>query len=242
MNEAIRKFLQKQRTFVAGLPIRFAGKIFCISFQRTGTTSTGQFFRDRGFRVASWSMSRRNDWTLKWFRGDYEAIFRSVEFKYSQVFEDDPWWCADFYKVLFHRFPASRFILLERDADQWFDSMVAHSKGKSLGNTHCHAATYSRMEEYYALGAVKEHAYTADIDNLLPLDDAYREHYKRVYANRHREVKLFFEVHDSTRLFNARIEDPKLWPKLGAFFRLEVAPGYAVHVNKTNKTNQAKPS
>src|SRR5690554_6122442 len=93
-------------------------KIFCISVQRTGTTSVGQFFREHNYRVATWTISRRNDWTVKWFKGDYENIFNSFDFKTSQVFEDDPWFCLDFYKVLFHRFPNSKFVLVERDADK----------------------------------------------------------------------------------------------------------------------------
>ena len=71
--------------------------------------------------------------------GDHERIFRSPEFNRYQVFEDDPWWISDFYKVLFHRFPDARFVILERDADRWFDSMVSHSKGHTLGNSHLHA-------------------------------------------------------------------------------------------------------
>ena len=37
-------------------------KIFCISFQRTGTTSVGQFFKDHGYLVATNPVSRANDW------------------------------------------------------------------------------------------------------------------------------------------------------------------------------------
>ena len=66
----------------------------------------------------------KDNWTNKWFEGDYDFIFDDYRFKLSQVFEDDPWWCSDFYKVLFHRFPRSKFILIERDADRWFDSMI----------------------------------------------------------------------------------------------------------------------
>ena len=69
-----------------------------------------------------------------------------------QVFEDDPWWITDFYKLLYHRFPKSKFILLERDPDKWFDSMVSHSGGLVLGNTHRHSYIYDRLEEFYEVG------------------------------------------------------------------------------------------
>ena len=117
-------------------------KIFCISVQRTGTTSVGQFFRQHGFRVCTWDVSHKNEWSNSWLKGDYNAIFKSKDFAVNQVFEDDPWWCNDFYKVLFHRFPQAKFVMLERDSDKWFDSMVKHSRGKTLGNTHRHAIIY----------------------------------------------------------------------------------------------------
>ena len=52
---------------VAGyLRASFGKKIFCISFQRTGTTSTGQFFIDHGYSVATWAVGKRNKWSVRW--------------------------------------------------------------------------------------------------------------------------------------------------------------------------------
>ncbi|MCG8308799.1 MAG: hypothetical protein MI975_15500, partial [Cytophagales bacterium] len=193
-------------------------KIFCISFQRTGTTSTGQFFKDHGFKVANWNISRKYGWTESWFKGDYETIFNSKDFKKNIVFEDDPWWLLDFYKVLFHRFPKSKFVLLEREPDKWFDSMVSHSNGKSLGNTHRHAIVYNREEEFYLNNLGIENAYTQEIDNLLPLNEEHRQHYKQIYINRNTEIKLFFKLHDQNRIFLGKLEDPEIWQKMGSFF------------------------
>ena len=109
-------------------------KIFCLSFQRTGTTSVGQFFKDFGYKVAGYDSHRSSDWSVKRFLGDYESIFKSKDFKNHQVFEDNPWWETDFYKVLYHRFPDAKFILFTRDADKWFDSMVSHFNAVSPGS------------------------------------------------------------------------------------------------------------
>lgn len=209
-------------------------KIFCVSLQRTGTTSTGQFFKDHGYSVATYGVSAKNLWTVFYFKGDYESIFESRDFVLSQVFEDDPWWLGDFYKVLYHRFPDSKFILLERDADQWFNSMVSHSNGKTLGNTHIHCAQYQRLDEFYRLKAPnQEKMYTGIIDNALPLGEEQREHYTNFYKIRNAEVKLFFDNHDNKRLFNARLEDKDLWQKMGRFFGVEVEFGYNTHLNKS---------
>src|SRR5690554_7497619 len=105
-------------------------KIFCLSMQRTGTTSVGKFFKEYGFKVAGWNVSNRNKWSYSWELGDFETIFNSKDFKDNQVFEDDPWWLPEFYKVLYHRFPDSKFILFTRNEDAWFNSMMNHSRSE----------------------------------------------------------------------------------------------------------------
>jgi len=213
--------------------LRNKPKIFCISLQRTGTTSTGQFFKDYGYPVANYGVSQLNAWTLHYWEGDFESIFLSYDFKKAIVFEDDPWWLGDFYKVLYHRYPKSKFILLERDADKWFDSMVFHSKGKTLGNTHLHCAFYHRLKEFHESDARSENIYTDIIDNALPLEEAQREHYTNFYRIRNKEIKMFFQHHDDTRLFNADLDDKCLWQKMSTFFHCEVDEGYSVHLNKS---------
>ena len=205
-------------------------KIFCISFQRTGTTSVGVFFHDHGFPVATWGTALSNKWIASWFSGDHERIFSSPDFKQCQVYEDVPWGGTDFYKVLFHRFPDARFILVERSPEKWFDSMVSHSNGKTLGNTHRHACIYNREDEFHALGRL-ENIYTEEIDNLLPLNESHRAHYQAIYTARNREARLFFEHHGKERLFTGRLEDADLWKKLGSFFSIPVKEGYRAHAN-----------
>ncbi len=211
----------------------FGKKIFCISFQRTGTASTGQFFVDHGYSVATWAVGKRNQWSVRWLEGDYSAITQSMDFRFHQVFEDDPWWCDDFYKYIYHQVPGSRFVLLERDADKWFDSMMRHSDKKTLGNTHLHANLYRREAEVHACEHALRNAYTNDFDKLLPLEEQHREHYKNIYVSRVKEIKLFFERHDSSRAFIGSLDDKQVWIKLGRFFGFDVVEGYGVHRNNS---------
>jgi hypothetical protein len=209
-------------------------KVFCISFQRTGTTSVGKFFGEHGYKVGGWAVTHANQWTLLWLKGDHERIFRSEEFLYHQVFEDSPWGGNDFYKILFHRFPDARFVLLERDADKWFDSMVSHSNARTLGNTHRHCSVYHREEDFHALDGLPN-AYTDEVDNLLPLNASHRDHYTRIYRSQNKEVKMFFELLGRERLFSGQLEDPDVWKKMGSFFGIDVKPGYSVHANRSVK-------
>ena len=212
-----------------GLNITGKPKIFCISFQRTGTTSVGKFFTDHNFRVATSQTTRSNSWTLNWFKGDYERIFNSLDFRSKQVYEDDPWWCLDFYKVLFHRFPNSKFILLERDADKWFDSMVTHSGGKTLGNTLIHSHLYRREKEFYNSFGTKG-SYENKFDNLLLISEDRRSHYTDIYKIRNQEIKEFFERFDNERLFYGDLEDSEKWVKMGLYCGFSVDPNYSVHI------------
>lgn len=210
-------------------------KIFCLSMQKTGTTSVGQFFKDFGYKVATYQVSAQNEWSLSWFRGDYEKIFKSESFINNQVFEDNPWWYDDFYKIIYHRFPESKFILVERDANKWFDSMVNHSGGKSLGNTHRHAKLYGRMPEYHNISDGSVNAYTEVVDNLLDIKESHRHQYKMVYKSHNTEVKKFFDFHSPKSLFTGKLEDKHLWQKLGRHFAIDVPKGYTVHKNPTKK-------
>ena len=197
-------------------------KIFCISFQRTGTTSVGQFFINHGFPVATWEVSRKNLWTRSWFDSDYEKIFDSPDFKNNVVFEDGPWACMDFYKLLYHRFPGSKFILFTRDPDKWFDSMISHSDGRTIGNTYRHSRIYNRETEFdEKIG--ENYSYAEDtLDNLLEINESHREHYKKIYLTRNNDVLNFFGRHDKSRFVHCELEDKNKWKKLGGFFHLEV--------------------
>jgi hypothetical protein len=208
-------------------------KIFCISFQRNGTKSTGQFFRDHGYSVARARKGRELGWTLEYFKGNYQAILRSSYFKSNQVFEDDPWWIGEFYKILFHEFPDSKFVLFDRDPDKWFNSMMKHSNGRSLGNTHRHSIVYDRLTDFYCLPDADERTYTMSLDNMLPLTDENREKYIHVYTDRNREVKNFFKKFGEERIFISTLENSSLWTDLGSFLGIDVAVDYSAHENKT---------
>jgi hypothetical protein len=211
-------------------------KIFNLSFQRTGTTSIGQFFDDFGFKVAKYDKQRSQKWSYQRLIGDYEAIFSSKDFKKNQVFEDNPWWELDFYKVLFHKFPKSKFILLTRDADKWFDSMLSHSNHKNPGNAFRHSIIYRRENEFYDKFPDEDYYKTAHvIDNRLDLKEIHREHYKCIYQNRNKAVIDFFKAFSQQSLFIGQLEDPKKWEKLADFFDFKIPENYNVHSNRTQK-------
>ncbi|MTI38306.1 hypothetical protein E1140_02255 [Fulvivirga lutimaris] len=123
---------------------------------------------------------------------------------------------------------------MERDADKWFDSMISHSKGKTLGNTYMHSRLYRREDDFYNLGIDQKVLYSTEIDKLLELNDNLREQYKKVYQLRNREVLEFFSELNRDRLIHAKLEDKNKWKKLGDFFGFTVKEEFDVHYNKSN--------
>ena len=206
-----------------------ADRVFCISMQRTGTTSVGRFFRDFGFRWAGWPADEKNNWSSSWYEGDFEAIFSSPDFRAANAFEDSPWFCPDFYKVLFNRFPNAKFILLTRDPDAWFQSMVNHSGGDVIGTTRGHCKTYRRELEYFDLlhsGELDE-----EIENQIHSEKKLKivghdQHYKEIYRLHNTEVQDFFRRHNPGKLHVGRLEDPDKWKKLGKFLSIDVPDHY----------------
>ena len=219
---------------ISRLPNLVRPKIFCISVQRTGTTSVGKFFLRHDYDVAYYPIAYRNDWKSLWFNGQYEQIFRSEDFRLHQVFEDSPWWYPRFYRMLFHRFPRSKFILFTRDPDRWFNSMVNHSDGKNLGNAYVHASIYRRDSEFYRKYDGTPNVYSNVKDKLMDIKD-HRDHYIDFYTTRNRKAIDFFEYNDPSRLIHCRLEDEDKWQRLGDFFGIDVSPTFAVHANASDR-------
>ncbi len=215
-------------------PWKGESRIFCISFQRTGTTSFGDFFEQFDFPRAGYGHAKYNKWSLLWRNGEFDKIFNSKDFKLYQVFEDGPWWFPHFYEEIYRRFPNSKFVLIERPADKWFSSMKSLNNGKSLGNTKTHATIYKRLnelkEKQLENKAFQPHDFK--IDNLLELE-GWDEHYKNIYNNHIKEVKRFFEENSPQSLLCVELEDSNKWNKIADFIGFAIPENFKIHSNKT---------
>ena len=215
-----------------------ARKVFCISMQRTGTTSVGKFFRDFGFKWTGWPADSENDWSSSWYEGDYEAIFSSTDFRSANAYEDSPWFLPDFYKVLYHRFPDSKFILFTRDADEWFQSMMMHSGADVIGDNRVHCKIYRRELEFFDLllgGHLSEQEENQIHSRKIMKLANHSRHYKEIYRLHNTEVIDFFRRHAPESLYYGRLEDPDKWIRLGEFLGVQVPEGYKSHENPSER-------
>lgn len=213
-------------------------KVFCLSMQRTGTTSTGVFFRDHGLRWAGWPADERFGWSQAWLDGDLERIFASPAFRQANAFEDSPWFMPGLYRVLHHRFPGARFVLFTRDPAAWFRSMLALGGGAVIGPARLHCAIYRREQEYLDLvraGRLDE-AHENRLDTVKTMRiEGLEAHYQAVYRLHNESVQDYFARHAPHALHVGRLEDPGKWQRLGAFLGLPVAPDYDVHEHRSEE-------
>lgn len=90
-------------------------KIFCIGFQKTGTTSLGAALEVLGYKVCG-PIGVTNP------RIEKEALgWALTKTPYYDAFQDNPW--PLLYKELDHLYPGSKFILTHRRPRSWLRSM-----------------------------------------------------------------------------------------------------------------------
>jgi hypothetical protein len=226
-----RKFWAYLRTSYYSIVFQNRQRVFCISMQRNGTTSVGNFLKDHGFRVCGYS-EKANEWSELWLKGEYESIFKNREFKSFEAFEDNPWWFPDFYRVLNSHFPNSKFILLYRDPDKWFDSMVRHPDIKHLTNHYIHNKIYRKLDLFYDK-LDNDPSFKPDLYNeesKIPFE-TMREHYKKIYEEYNRDAIEYFKKYAPEKLFYTNLEqDDEKWKKLGKFLGVKVNSEYNTHI------------
>lgn len=91
-------------------------KVFEIGSPKTGTTSLGKAFEVLGLKHKGWDIKLLK----KYLAQDYDEILKVAQ-KF-EAFEDGPWHDPGMYKILDRAFPSSKFILLERDLEDWINS------------------------------------------------------------------------------------------------------------------------
>ncbi len=208
--------------------------VFCIGMQRSGTTSFGNFCADTlGLKRRGFDISIANEWTRAWMEGRHERIFASPDFRTTQVFEDDPWWCPDYYKVLAPRFPGAKFVLITRDSAKWFRSLKAHSGGKSLGHTDLHVAIYGRADEFEALKAdARKSGIPFKKINWQGLSlEGWDDHYKAAYEAHTAAATAWFAEHAPDRFLHIDLDDPDKFRKVAVFLGYEDKEYADVRVN-----------
>ena len=119
-------------------------KVFCVGFNKTGTTSLTQTLKELGYHVGK--QSTAEDLLYDWAKRDFKSIIAYC--RTGNAFQDIPFSLPYTYQALDAAFPNSRFILTVRNSsDAWFNSLQQfHQKlfneGNPLEEQHLANATY----------------------------------------------------------------------------------------------------
>jgi len=128
--------------------------IFCIGYNKSGTTSLYQAITDMGFEGYASEMMANAEYLLKDViveqllhqphSAEFNVVYDWVEecklktqkpsfdknfLKHMNVFKDVPFSLPGVWKKLYERYPNAKYILTERDSvDQWFNSITRFHK------------------------------------------------------------------------------------------------------------------
>lgn len=97
-----------------------SGKIFCVGFQKTGTSSLRDALSQIGYNVTG---VFGRDVPLDELRQSYVERGLAIAERFDAV-EDMPW--PLMFRELDEAFPGSKFILTMRETDRWYNSIARH--------------------------------------------------------------------------------------------------------------------
>lgn len=137
-------------------------KVFCIGFQKTGTSSMRDALKQLGYNVAG---HYGTDLPIAELRPRYVEIGLELAKQYDAV-QDMPW--ALIYRELDEAFPGAKFIYTERDADNWIGSMIKHFGTKE--------------------SSVRQLTY----GDAYPYPEGNEAHYKQVYLEHRAQIMAYF--------------------------------------------------
>lgn len=128
MNQ-LKSFLAKGYERMAHLFLkeRYDAKVFCIGYNKTGTTALGKSFEMLGLRNTSFN---QRVWRDLYKEGKLKEVLA-----YTAKFEstdDLPWLKTDMIPLLDKSFPGSKFVYLHRDEAAWklsFKTWTEKTKG-----------------------------------------------------------------------------------------------------------------
>jgi Sulfotransferase domain len=104
---------------------RWGPKVFCIGFNKTGTSSLGGALEMLGYDHSSFN---QKVWLEYYLKGHLDKVLEyTAKF---ESFDDLPWLKEDMIPVLDRTFPGSKYIYLERDEVSWKGSLARWSKAK----------------------------------------------------------------------------------------------------------------
>jgi sugar O-acyltransferase (sialic acid O-acetyltransferase NeuD family) len=205
-------------------------KIFCIGFNKTGTTSLTSFFRDNGYLVAP-----ETPFELEldsYLSGDFKSISNKIQKEYKEYnfFQDVPFSFPELYKHLFEEFPDSKFILSVRDdEEQWHNSLISY-----------HTKLFGNLEEPAKINYLKDNWLFSILTQVYksPPSNPYDfSSLTQTYLKHNQDARKFFKDVPE-RFLEINIKEENVVEKIEKFIGVTFEHRNMPHLNQT-KLNKA---
>lgn len=93
---------------------KYDSKVFCIGYNKTGTTTLGKSLKLLGYSHSSFN---RKVYRRYYLKGNIDKVLNyTARF---EAFDDLPWLKEDMIPILDNTFPRSKFIYLTREEEAW---------------------------------------------------------------------------------------------------------------------------
>lgn len=212
MNAA--KILRRTRLAarLAGGILRSMGrrKVFCVGWNKTGTSSMARAFEELGLVVGEQYLAERllRDWS----RRDFRRLF--LYCRTAQAFQDVPFGLPFTFQALDQRFPGSKFILTIRDnPGQWYDSLTRFH-ARMFGHGRVPAMKDLETASYLRPGAAAE---ANRLIHNTPADDPYNREALIADYNAHNNAVREYFRHRPGALLVLNVAAPDAYRRLCEF-------------------------
>lgn len=206
------------------------GKIFCIGFPKTGTTSLEVALVKLGYKVCrgNGQNTHSNYLMALCVHGDYPELERVI--RHFDAFADLPWGGSDMYLWLSRRYPEARFIQTERDPDDWYESVL----GSALKYSNDLEAT---LDTFHSLGRYGAVLFLNRVWGIDSMSNA-REKLLDYYVRNNQAIKDHFAGTD--RLLSVHLVADPRWDEICAYLDKPVPDIPFPEENMRKKNGAAK--
>ena len=204
-------------------------KIFCIGFNKTGTTTLEQELKSFGYRLGN---QIQGELLIdSWYGEDFKPILKFC--KTADAFQDIPFSLPYTYQHLDAYFKDAKFILTERDtAEQWYHSLVTfHSKLFADGQSVPTAEDLKRATYRHKGYTYKAFKYIYN----TPDDDLYnKDALIKFYTTYNSTIKDYF-MGRPEKLLCINVSKPSDYVTLCEFLNQPISKRHFAWKNKTSE-------
>jgi len=200
-------------------------KIFCVGYNKTGTTSLSTIMSNNNISVAPQKPFEFN--LESYFYDNYSTFTNMIKEDYYDInfFQDAPFSLPNMYKFLDKEFPNSKFILTIRDNEnEWYDSLIRFYKQVFIN--------------FINPKKVSGYVYDGIFFKILtkawgtPKYDPYNEQIlKNSYLKHNQDVENYFK--NTNKLLKINLKDKDLIEKIENFLELKFKDKNIPHLNKS---------